>query len=91
MRGYVSKRHERIRPAGNQADADMASGTDTAMLYLVSSHWRMGGAVFCQPVRHEQVCLLQLDEDPLHRSRGEDARHNLRRVTARGAKFSVKG
>ena len=60
------------------------------MLYLVSSHWRMGGAVFCQPVRHKQVGFLQLDEDPLHCSRGEDARHKLRRVTAQGATFSVK-
>ena len=60
------------------------------MLYLVSSHWRMGGAVFCQPVRHKQVSLLQLDEDPLHRSRGEDTRHNLRCVTAQGATFSVE-
>ena len=68
----------------------MASGTDTVISHLVSGHRRMGGAVFCQPVRHKQVGLLQLDEDPLHRSRGEDARHNLRCVTARGATSSDK-
>ena len=68
-----------------------APDRDTAMRYLVSCHWRMGFAVFCQPVRHEQIGLLQLDEDPLHCSRGEHARNYLRRVTARGAKFSVKG
>ena len=55
------------------------------MLYLVSGHGRMGAAVLRQPVRHKEVGLLQLYEDPLHRSGGEDARHDLRRVTARGA------
>ncbi len=52
------------------------------LCHLVACHGRVGVAVLCKPVRHKQVGLLQLDQDPLDCSRCEDPRYNLRRVAA---------
>ncbi len=42
----------------------------------------MSITVFRKPVRHKEVSLLKLDQDPLDCSRCEDPRHNQRCVTA---------